>query len=84
MMSRNIRFEMATVNENRVSSASPSDLDLHMPFEVPSYEEDRDEHLQHLQSKALNRFESEATYSSKSDETSEDEVDSQRRGNTDW
>lgn len=80
MMSRNIRFKMATVNENRVSSASPSDLDLHMP----SYEEDRDEHLQHLQSKALNRFESEATDSSESDETSEDEVDSQRRGNTDW
>lgn len=80
-MSRNIRFEMATVNENRVSSASPSDLDLHMSFEVASYEEDRDEHLQN---KALYRFESEATDSSESDEKSEDEVDSQRRGNTDW
>lgn len=81
MTSRNISFEMATVNDTNVSSASSSDLNLHMSFEVSSFEEDRDEHLQNI---APLRFKPEATDSSKSDETSEDDVDDQRRGNTDW
>lgn len=72
---------MATVNDTNVSSAFSSDLNLHMSFEVSSFEEDRDEHLQNI---APLRFEPEATDSSKSDETSEDDVDDQRRGNTDW
>lgn len=52
-----------------------------MSFEVSSFEEDRDEHLQNI---APYRFEPEETDSSESDETSEDDVDDQRQGNTDW
>lgn len=51
MTSRNISFEMATVNDESVSSASSSDLDLNMSFEVSSFEEDRDEHLQNMSQK---------------------------------
>lgn len=51
MTSRNISFEMATVNDASVSSASSSDLDLNMSFEVSSFEEDRDEHLQNMSQK---------------------------------
>lgn len=80
MASRNISLEMATVNDTSVSSASSSKLDLHMLFEVSSYEGDRDEHLQNI---ATYRFEPEATDSSESDGRSEDEVDDQCRGNTD-
>lgn len=72
---------MATVNDTSVSSASSSDLDLHLSFEVSSFEGDHDDHLQNI---APYRFEPEATDSSESDETSEDEVDDQRLGNTDW
>lgn len=81
MTSRNISFEMATVNDTSVSSASSSDLDLHLSFEVSSFEGDHDDHLQNI---APYRFEPEATDSSESDETSDDEVDDQRLGNTDW
>lgn len=80
MASRSISFEMATVNDISVSSASSSNLDLHMSFEISSYEEDRDDYLQSI---APYRFESEATDSRKSDGRSEDEVDDQCRGNTD-
>lgn len=51
MTSRNISFEKATVNDASVSSASSSDLDLNMSFEVSSFEEDRDEHLQNMSQK---------------------------------
>lgn len=80
MASRNISFEMTTVNNISVSSASSSNLDLHVSFEISSYEGDRDEHLQNI---APYRFEPVATDFSKSDWRSEDEVDDQCRGNTD-
>lgn len=51
MTSRNISFEKATVNDASVSSASSSDLDLKMSFEVSSFEEDRVEHLQNMSQK---------------------------------
>lgn len=51
MTSRNISFEKATVNDASVSSASSSDLDLNMSFEVSSFDEDRDEHLQNMSQK---------------------------------
>lgn len=81
MSSRNISFEKATVNDTSVSSASSSDLVLQLSFEVSSFEGDHGDYFQNI---SPYRFEPEATDSCESDGTSEDEVDDQRRGNTDW
>lgn len=73
---------MATVNDNSVTSDSSSDIDLHMSFEISSFEEEHEEHQQDI---VPYRFEPEATDLSESDGSSEDEVDDQHRlENTDW
>lgn len=75
-------FEMATVDDNSVSSDSSSDIDLHMSFEISSFEEEDEEHQQNI---VPYRFEPEASSSSESDGSNEDEVGDQHRlGNTDW
>ncbi|XP_048739500.2 P2X purinoceptor 7-like [Ostrea edulis] len=73
---------MATVNDSSVTSDSSSDIDLHMSFEISSFEEEHEEHQQDI---VPYRFEPEATDLSESDGSSEDEVDDQHRlENTDW
>ncbi|XP_061190835.1 uncharacterized protein LOC133198951 [Saccostrea echinata] len=82
MTSHHIKFKMASTNNSSEASDSASDIDLHMSFEASSFEETQEEHFQNV---APYRFEPEASDSSESDGSSEDDVDNpQRLGNTDW
>lgn len=75
---------MANRNDSSISSISSSDIDLHMSFEVGSFEESVHDAPQNIQPY---RFEPEASSSDESDDSRGDNPEDDivdRVGNTDW